>query len=69
MFCALVLLETIHNRGQLELLCRVSRSKPGPKPTTRQHFLYLCVSFYGFLQVDPGDAYVTLLPKLSLIGE
>ena len=34
MFCALVFLETNHNRGQLELLCIVSYNKLGSKPTT-----------------------------------
>ena len=42
MLCALVLLETNHNRGQLELLCMVSHIKLGPESTT----LYLCMSFY-----------------------
>ena len=45
MFCALVFLETNHNRGQLELLCIVSHIKLGPESTT----LYLCMSFYVFV--------------------
>lgn len=45
-FCyGLVLLETNHNRGQLELLCIVSHIKLGPESTT----LYLCMSFYVFV--------------------
>ena len=47
-FCyGLVLLETNHNRGQLELLCIVSHNMLGPEPTAQQHFLFPCVSFYG----------------------
>ena len=48
-FCALVLLETNYYRSRLELLCIVSHNKLGPEPTTQQHFLHLCMSFYGFL--------------------
>jgi hypothetical protein len=48
MFCALVFLETNHNRSQLGLLCVVSHDKLGTEPTTMQHFLHLCMSFYSF---------------------
>ena len=46
-FCALVFLETNHNRRQLELFCIVSRNKLGPEPTAQWHFLHPCMSFYG----------------------
>ena len=48
MLCALVILETNHNTGHLELLCIVSHNKLGPKPISQQHFLHLCMSFYSF---------------------
>jgi hypothetical protein len=48
MFCALVFLETNHNRNQLELPCVASHHKPKPKSTARQHFLHLCISIYDF---------------------
>ena len=44
-FCALVFLETNHNRSQLELLCIVGHNKLGPEPTTQQYFLNLGMSF------------------------
>jgi hypothetical protein len=47
MFCGLVVLETSHNRGQLELLCIGSHNKQGPEPTAQRHFLRLLMSFYG----------------------
>jgi hypothetical protein len=40
-FCALVFLETNHNRSQLVLLCIVSHNKLGAIPSARQHFLHL----------------------------
>ena len=48
MFCASVFLEASYNRGQLELLCRVSHNMLGPEPTIRQHFLHLCMNVYDF---------------------
>lgn len=39
--CALMLLETNHNRGPLELLCIVNHDKLGWEPTAQQYFLYL----------------------------
>jgi hypothetical protein len=42
-----MLLETNPNRSQLELLCIVNHHKFGPQPTTQQHFLHLCASYYG----------------------
>ena len=47
MLCALVILETNHNTGHLELLCIVSHNKLGPEPTTQHQFLHLYISFYG----------------------
>lgn len=51
--CALMLLETNHNRGPLELLCIVNPNKLGPEPTAQQYFLYLSVNFHCFCFYTP----------------
>lgn len=49
MLCALVSLETNHNRNQLGPLCIVSHNKLGTEPTTMLHFLYELLEFFAFI--------------------